>query len=513
MSSNAGGRPLVAALLSALFPGLGQIREGHRRRGWWFVWIGLAFVVPALALLVLVFYVTGLSLALDLARPFFRSPGLLLVLLAANVAVLGFRAVAVMDAFQIASPTRGVPGRGGLGKATNLAALAVILAATALPHVWIGHRNLVLYDLLTHDFTADPGQASTTTLPAPTTTTGTTQPGATTLPTTTTTVAPTTTTTKPDPFAGEDRVNVLLMGSDAGIGRVGVRTDTMIIVSVDPETGWTAMFQVPRNFIKLPIPEGHPARPLWADGAWGDPGNLAWGIYAYGQANPGLFSGPNTGGDAAKVILGNLVGLEIDYFAMVDLQGFADMIDALGGVEITVTRRIYDSSYPQVDGTSVEIEFLPGTYHMDGREALAFARSRQQSDDFDRMGRQRCVLEALARQADPVSLLRELPTLAPVIEHSVITDIPMALIPDFLEVLEKVDTEQIVSMRFMPNAPEFAGTSTSYVAYRIQGYNVPNVDLIRDRVAIATTLSPDEAIAALGLQPLDSACGVAAEEE
>jgi len=60
----------------------------------------------------------------------------------------------------------------------------------------------------------------------------------------------------------------------------------------------------------------------------------------------------------------------------------------------------------------------------------------------------------------------------------------------------------------MPNAPEFAGTSSSYVAYRIQGYNVPNVELIRERVVIATTRPPFEAIIELNLQALDTVCGV-----
>jgi anionic cell wall polymer biosynthesis LytR-Cps2A-Psr (LCP) family protein len=148
---------------------------------------------------------------------------------------------------------------------------------------------------------------------------------------------------------------------------------------------------------------------------------------------------------------------------------------------------------------------------MDGHNALAFARTRHDADDFDRMGRQRCVLEALAREADPISLLRELPSLVPAIEGSVITDIPVANFPDFLQLLSKVDTTQIVSMRFMPNAPEFAGTATSYVAYQVQGYNVPNAELIRRRVEIATTLPPLEAIEALGLEPLDLVCGVAAD--
>ncbi|MEX1208072.1 MAG: LCP family protein [Acidimicrobiia bacterium] len=497
-------KPLVAALLSAVVPGLGHLYAGDRKRGWWCIGITAVFVVPAAVLFALVFYVTGVDLALDLARPFFESPSLLLALLAVNFILVAFRAAAVVDSFMYARNL--APDDRPITLFGLSFGVAVILIVTAIPHGWVGERNLALHDLLTHDFTTDPNQVTTTAVVPTTTIPATTIPGATT--TSTTTPPTTTTTTRPDPFDGEDRVNVLLLGSDAGPGRTGVRTDTMIVVSIDPETGWTAMFSIPRNFVRTPIPADHPAYSEWPDGLWGDPSNLVWGIYAYGLQNPALFDGANTGGDAAKTIFGHLVGLEIDYFAMVNLHGFVDMIDALGGVEIHVTRRIYDAEYPHEDGYLIEIEFLPGTYRMNGHDALAFARTRHDADDFDRMGRQRCVLEALAREADPVSLLRELPSLVPAIESSVITDIPVARFPDFLSLLAKVDTEQIVSMRFIPNAPEFAGTTTSYVAYQVEGYNVPNVDLIRDRVQIATTLPPLEAAEALNLQPLDEVCGV-----
>jgi len=499
--------PLVAAALTAVIPGLGHLYAGDRRRGWWLIGITGAVVIPSAFLFAMVFYVTGVDLALDLARPFFEHPGLLVALLAINGLLVAFRAAAVVDAFMFARGLRTAPGPWGLFGLT--AGMALILIATAIPHGWVGERNLALYDLLTHDFTTDPGQSTTTTS---STTPPSTVPGSTT--TSTTTPPTTTTTTRPDPFEGEDRVNVLLLGSDAGPGRTGVRTDTMIVVSIDPETGWTAMFSIPRNFIRLPIPQGHPDRANWPDGLWGDPGNLVWAVYAYGLAHPELYDGPNSGGTAAKTIFGNLVGLEVDYFAMVNLHGFVDIVDALGGVDVTVTRRIYDAEYPHEDGYLIEIEFLPGTYHFDGHQALAFARTRHDADDFDRMGRQRCVLEALAREADPVSLLRQLPDLVPAIERSVITDIPVARFPDFLELLSRMNTDEIVSMRFMPNAPEFTGTATSYVAYQVSGYNVPNVDLIRQRVEIATTQPPLEAIAELNLQPLDEVCsGTGTAEE
>jgi len=494
----------VAAFLSALIPGLGQWYVGERRRAWVHLGITLVFVVPAAVLLALVFVVNGLDLALTVSRPFFRDPDLLWWLLAANLALLAFRVASAVDAYLTAVPVR---RRGtSLALVASVTALLVVLGAVAAPHYWVARRNVALHDLLTHDFTADPGQVTTTTttvVAAPTTT----APPATTVttaPTTTTTAPTTTTTTTLPPFAGEDRVNVLLLGSDAGLGRVGTRTDSMIVLSIDPGTGDTAMFSIPRNMIHLPIPEDSPAYTLWPDGLWGDPSNLAWGVYAYGLAHPDLFDGPNTGGGATKTILGNLLGIDIDWFALVDLQGFVDMIDALGGVDITVTTPLHDWKYVQSDGTVVDLDFPVGTQHMDGQTALAYSRSRTESDDYNRMGRQRCVLEALAREADPVTLLRQLPGLVPVIESSVVTDIPMAMIPDFLDLLHRVDTSSIVSIRFIPNAPDLSGTGESYIATRIQGYNVPNVDLIRQRVQQVLAGHAGD----LNLQPVEEECGV-----
>lgn len=492
-------RPLVAAILSALIPGAGQWYAGYRRRAWGYLAVTALVVVPATILALLIF-VVGVGLVLDLSRPFFRNPDLLLVVLVVNIVLLMFRAAAVVDAYALAREQ--TPRHPGIAAGALMAgAVAVILVFTTMPHAWASQQSLALHDLLTYDFVTDPDQPATTSTAPPTTVPETS--------TTSTTLPPeTTTTTQPGPFADSDRVNILLMGSDAGLGRRGDRTDTMIVVSIDPRTGHAAMFGIPRNIIHLPIPPEHPAALRWPGGLFGNPDHLAWAVYAWGRDNPDLFDLPNAGGEASKVILGNLLGLEIDYFALVNLQGFVDMIDALGGVDITVTRSMRDDHYPHPDGTYVTLVFNPGTYHMDGREALAFARTRRQSDDYDRMARQRCVLEAMARTADPVSLLRAFPSLVPAIQRNVLTDIPMAMIPDFIKLVGKVDTSRMVSLRIMPGAPDLAGTGLSYLSHTIEGYGVPNVDLIRLRVDIAINQPPEVSLPLLGVDPLSSVCGI-----
>ena len=496
--------PFVAALLSALIPGVGQIYAGRIRRGRIFLLITGLAVLPAAILLVLVFYVSGVSLAVTLSRPFFSNPDLLGLLLLANALLLVFRAVAVVDAFLIA---RGPAQRGRAPATVVVLGLAGLLFLTALPHGWVGHRNLLLYDVMTHDFVSDPGQASTTTTPDGGTTSATTS-----------------TTRPPAAWPSEGRVNVLLMGGDAGEGRSGIRTDTMIVVSIDPETGWTAMFGIPRNLRRMPVPSDHPIAAFTGGAgtgsssttgstvAWSNcPGcfpALAWDIYAFGLEHPELFGGQNSGATAAKTLLGYLLGIEIHYFALVDLVGFVDIIDAIGGIDIYVPEDLYDPAYPNEDGT-VEEKLLPaGQHHLDGHEALYYARSRQQSSDFARMNRQRCVLEALAAGADPVELLRGLPAIVPAIEENVRTDIAVASIPDFLDLVSKLNTDEIVSIRFMPDAPEFSGTPTSYIAeWTEDGYPIPDRDFIAETVGTALSLPPLEAIEVLNLQPLDDVCG------
>ena len=141
---------------------------------------------------------------------------------------------------------------------------------------------------------------------------------------------------------------------------------------------------------------------------------------------------------------------------------------------------------------------------MDGYQALYYARSRHATDDFNRMGRQRCVLQAVAEQSNPLTLLGRFDAT----KESVLTDLPDSAILYLIDLLPEVDTDEIVSIRFMPDAPEFAGTPTSYIAdWTADRYPIPDRDFIAHPVATALGLPPLEAIATLGLQPLEAVCG------
>jgi len=492
--------PLLAAFLSLVFPGAGHLYAGERKRGWRYVKITALIVVPLLLLLAFVVLFTDLGDKISLIRPFFEKPWLLIALLIPNALLLVFRAFTVVDAYYVAA-------RAGSRDDRMTAVLAIglffLLFLALFPHGYFGQRILVAYDeLFTADLSQDTRQEEAT-VTQPTDASGNTLAPPSSVATGGVTV---TTEPRPDPFEGLGRINVLLLGGDSGIGRESIRTDTMIVVSIDPETGYTAMLSVPRNNMNMLFPETIPAYNAYDCNCYPALLNL---LYGWAFSHEDLFPGStNPGGVAMKETIGYLLGIDIQYFALVDLVGFVDIIDALGGLTINVTDRVYDDNYPHEDGTREVIDIPAGIQDMDGHTALAYARSRVQTDDYNRMGRQRCMLEALAQQADPVTLVNQLPTIIPAMADSLVTDIPVSDFPDFLDLLQVADLETIVSIRFIFDAPEFAGTPTSYVAEWIgAGYPFPDYPLIQQTVATALSMSPTDAIEALNLQPTEETCG------
>ena len=482
----------LAARLSAVVPGAGQLYLGRKRRGGVLLGITAAAAVPAVWWLAAAYFGDGL-----LEAALALTPSQLILLVAANVALLGFRAFAAADAFLAAGTGRApLAGPAGGHRRADPAADGHRLSPSVRRRARPARPRPADPRLQPGSRPGRPGGCDHH------------RPSGSSLPdgsATTSTLSPTTTTTPSTAFPEEGRLNILLLGGDSGVGRRGIRTDTMIVVSIDPATGWTAMFGIPRNLMELPIPSGHPAQGAWACGDCF--GMIANELYGWGLSRPDLFGEPNSGANAMKDLIGYLLGIDIHYYALVDLEGFVEIIDAVGGVDLFVPERIYDTEYPNLDGTYSVIDLQPGDYHMDGTMALYYARSRQGSTDFSRMNRQRCVLEALAEQADPVTLVHELPTIVPAVEASVFTDLPMDELAAFINLLSKVNTEEIVSIRFMPYAPEFDGTPTSYIGeWTEDRYPVPDRDFIAQTVATALSLPPLEAIEVLNLQPLDDIC-------
>ncbi|RPI20990.1 MAG: LytR family transcriptional regulator, partial [Actinobacteria bacterium] len=369
-------RPLLAAFASAVVPGAGQLLAGEKRRGW----VLVAIDVGLLATLFVFFNdkVDVLTASVE--------PSALASLMILNIVLLGYRVWAADDAYRIG---RRRAGHEASRSGTALITAGVVLGAVLLtPHVVFGYYDLVQYNLITTVFGEDDASATTTTATtAGSGSTNSTLPGD----TTTTTVA-----AGAEIWNGLDRLNVLLLGGDFGVGRTGVRTDTMITVSIDPESGDVAMFSVPRNWTYAPLPEG---MGVWDCNCYPELMNELW---VMGEQYPEAFPGPGTPSEnAVKGVNSAFLGIPIHYYALVNLDGFVDIIDSIGGVDIYVPELVVDEEYPHEDGSVERIEIQPGTQHLDGHLALAYARTRHQDSDYFRMNRQRCVLEAVLDQAEP----------------------------------------------------------------------------------------------------------------
>ncbi|MGH3651173.1 MAG: LCP family protein, partial [Acidimicrobiia bacterium] len=188
-----------------------------------------------------------------------------------------------------------------------------------------------------------------------------------------------------------------------------------------------------------------------------------------------------------------IFGIPIHHYALVTLDGFVDIVDALGGVTIEVPTTIVDNEYPHEDGGIESITIEAGTRHLNGHEALAYARIRRQSNDFARMHRQRCVLAAVVEQSSPTEILFRFGAIAEALKRSLVTDIPEERLADFVDLLPKLSTERIVSLRITRERYQ-SGVGDGRVYY--------DIERIRDD-AHALMENSGSALADLGL---DRAC-------
>jgi LCP family protein required for cell wall assembly len=273
--------------------------------------------------------------------------------------------------------------------------------------------------------------------------------------------------TEEDPWAGRDRVNLLLLGGDGSVHRDGVRTDSMILASIETHTGRTVMFSLPRNMEKAQFPAGSPLHDLYPDGFTGYTDESNWLLNAvYGQVpalHPGILGrSDNEGADALKQAVSGSLGVPVDYYVLVNLLGFRRLVDAMGGVTVNI-------NVPIPIGGNTDLGIAPDDYlqpgpdqRLDGFEALWYSRGRYGSDDYQRMERQRCMIDAIIAEAQPWTLLRRYQDLAATGKAIVRTDSPSKLMPAFVDLALEVKDASVRSVvfrssdRFWPADPDFA---------------------------------------------------------
>lgn len=264
-----------------------------------------------------------------------------------------------------------------------------------------------------------------------------------------------------DPWKDTPRVNVLLLGSDAGDTREGTRTDSMLIASIDTSTGDSVLFGIPRNLERVPIPDDNPLSEIWPDGYDCGDACLMNGIWTeavnFAEERPELYlDDPTPGPTATREVLGEVIGQPIDYTVIVNLEGFKDLVDAMGGVQIDVQERLpmggsttNDSQGRPMLVPGSESGYLePGLQQLSGYQALWYARSRITTDDFSRMRRQRCVVAAVVDQVNPLSMIQRYPQIVGVAGDNITADISQEELPAWAELVQKVQDGTIESLPF-----------------------------------------------------------------
>jgi len=476
----------AAAFLSLLFPGLGHAYLGAQRRA-------LGFATPPILIGALI---AGVAVRLDA----FALAGVaiqewfIVAVFVMNLVGLAYRAAAIVDAWRIArwlehastparersdpvsGKTAGQPARSLI--VVPLTGLAAVLIVMSLAHIAIARYDLVLAGTTACIFDSGARGCDAGSTPAP---------GASAEPTGEATVAPEPSpvgTALPaasaPPWNGTERLNIVLIGSDEQGG--GHNTDTLITVSIEPATGQVAMFQLPRDTVDVPIPEG-PARKLFGRVYAGKIN--AW--YAAVRDRADLYPGTELtrGYTGLKAILGELYSLDIKYYVEVNFDGFRRVVDALGGVTVNVQVPVVDDHYPAGGGALQRVYIPSGMQHMTGDEALVYARSRHGSNDFDRGARQQRLLLSLRQQTDVARVLPHLDELAAALASSIRTDIPRELIPRLLGLAQRVTARNVSSFIFTPPyyQTEFLTSPRGYII-------VPNLERIRATVRDAFSADP-----------------------
>lgn len=416
------GRAAAAGSLSLLVPGLGQLLLGARQRG-----RAMLGLTALLALVAAWQRSRGAASLLELLV----QPRAVVAILVGNAVIALFHLYATLDAFRAGLGGVAPSSTGRAGTIATAGLLVSLSAAAAAPHVLAAHYTLVLDETLGRVFAesrapspdevrasgsdADPSGAEL----------------------------------DPGRWLEEERFSVAVLGSDAHPSRPGARLDALLVVSVDPGDGRAAVFSVERHLRDFPLPErlAEPWQVHCEDLAKG--WELLNALYRCGDEM--LFDevarlypdAPDPAAAAVADTLGELLGLSVDHYVMVDMRGFVTIVDALGGVHLDLDD---PASGNGCDWRRFDVQ--PSGSELDGAAVLELVRERDGTSSADRMGRQRCLLAAAAREVDVSSLLWRFASVAGVVREHLNASIPLDELPRLIALLDHLDRDAIEVVGF-----------------------------------------------------------------
>jgi len=420
---DAARRPATAAFLSFLFPGAGQYYAGARRAA-------AIFAVPVLALILFVILEAQGGLDTFAAQ-----------MIAPSFALWTILVIVALGVWRLASIGHAVRRFPAPARRTRpaMAVLAAVVAGVVLMHGVAGYYAWSFYDAGTQIFT---GESTPSPSPSGGGTPGPTDTG----------LFETPSVTLPPPT---NRVTFLVTGVDSGHDRTHALTDTLLVVSVNKDTHEAVMLSMPRDTAQFP---------MYSGGVYNDKINS---LMTAARLNPSKY--PDGAVATLTQELSFLIGIPINYYAAINLEGFQTMVDLVGGVDIVNPKPITDPVYDWFNGT-YGFFLSAGKHHLDGKNALAYARSRYGAgdNDFTRAARQQQLLLALRSKMDVGSMLTKLPAILKVAAKTIQTDFPPDQIRDYLDLAKQVDDKNIQRFVLGPPYEVHPPTNTTGGTYILQ---------------------------------------------
>ena len=520
--------PTLAALLSFIFPGLGQIYAGQVRKG-------VIWAIPMLLIIVGAgwLFLGGQNRLVALVTSSQNQVALLIF----NLAFFLYHAAAMIDAYDVARTDRTISYGRQRGAPLALAGLiAVAIMIHGFPEVYgldahnayvsifkPGGNGDVLQSFAPH--TPNPSYVAPTDQPSPSTGPSTAPGSGGPTATPSGSQGPVASRTPPPPidlstwpaWAQDGRLNLLLVGgdsrSDTGLDAKSLRTDSMILLSVDIQSGKAALFSFPRNLctatdgscgdgtrypswleLKLPTEDTQSAagQAAFPNGDFTAAPNICQGMTSDGLLTSlwhvaawcdQVFAGSAgiSGSDcqqqfdcerAWRALVGtlqNFTGQQIDGVISVNLNGFVDLVNALpaqcptdaqrvampntpncyGGLWL-YTDPLQDDAYYDSQQNLIPVNFQQGCFFTDAEYSLAYARSRHADSDYQRERRQQYVLQQVRRQLDPIGLLPQIPTLLGIAQANLFTSLSDTDIQYLAQIASRVDPNRLYQEDFAP---------------------------------------------------------------
>lgn len=251
---------------------------------------------------------------------------------------------------------------------------------------------------------------------------------------------------------GTAKVNILVMGVDERSGDVG-RSDTLFVITIDKETKAVSMLSVPRDTrVKIP---GH----------------------GYDKINHAYAEG---GHKLSMQAVEELLDIPIDYYVLVNFSGFVNIVDALGGIDINVEKRMYyEDPY---DGKGLVIDLRPGLQHMDGKTAIQYVRYRDEEGDIGRVRRQQKFVKALMDEVASPSVITKVPALISELSSAIKTDMSVNEMLNLAKLLNDA-SKQGLHAAMVPGRPAYIDDIS---------YWIPDMVALRKHMAALLDIKADD---------------------